>query len=68
MLSPHAAFYSSLKNASITKDEYQYFQQVWEDKEMSTFKDVLVWNNNLDVVPFIEAVEKILAREKDRYV
>ena len=26
---------------------------------MSTFKDFLVWYNNLDVVPFIEAVEKM---------
>ena len=26
---------------------------------MSTFKDFLVWYNNLDVVPFLEAVEKM---------
>ena len=74
-LPPHAAFYSSLKNANITGEEYRYCQQVWEDNEMSTFKDFLVWYNNLDVVPFLEAVEKmsqfwqenvsILAREKD---
>ena len=74
-LPPHAAFYSSLKNANITGEEYRYCQQVWEDNEMPTFKDFLVWYNNLDVVPFLEAVEKmsqfwqenesILAREKD---
>ena len=74
-LPPHAAFYSSLKNANITGEEYRYCQQVWEDNEMFTFKDFLVWYNNLDVVPFLEAVEKmsqfwqenesILAREKD---
>ena len=58
-LPPHAAFYSSLKNKNITNEEYQYCQQVWEDKEMSTFKDFLVWYNNLDVVPFLEAVEKM---------
>ena len=58
-LPPHTAFYSSLKNQNITEQEYQYCQQVWEDKEMSTFKDFLVWYNNLDVVPFIEAVEKM---------
>ena len=58
-LPPHAAFYSSLKNANITSEEYRYCQQVWEDNEMSTFKDFLVWYNNLDVVPFLEAVEKM---------
>ena len=58
-LPPHAAFYSSLKNQNITNEEYQYRQQVCEDKEMSTFKDFLVWYNNLDVVPFLEAVEKM---------
>ena len=42
-LPPHAAFYSSLKNQNITEQEYQYCQQVWEGKEMSTFKDFLVW-------------------------
>ena len=36
-LPPHAAFYSSLKNQNITNKEYQYCQQVWEDKETSTF-------------------------------
>ena len=58
-LPSHEAFYSSLKNQNITEQGYQYCQQVWEDKEMSTFKDFLVWYNNLDVVPFIEAVEKM---------
>ena len=29
-LPPHAAFYSSLKNANITDEEYTYCQQVWD--------------------------------------
>ena len=58
-LPPHQAFYSSLKNKNITEEEYAYCQQVWEENEMSTFKDFLVWYNNLDVVPFLEAVEKM---------
>ena len=57
-LALHAAFYSSLKNANITEQEYEYSQQVWEENNMQTFEDFLVWYNNLDVVPFIEAVEK----------
>ena len=26
---------------------------------MTTFRDFLVWYNNLDVVPFLEAIEKM---------
>jgi len=63
-----AVFYSSLKNQNITEAEYQYCQQVWEDKEMSTFKDFLVWYNNLDVVPFLEAVEKMSALWQERKI
>lgn len=65
----HAAFYSSLKNANITEQEYEYCQQVWEENNMQTFEDFLVWYNNLDVVPFIEAVEKwINSGEKERLI
>ena len=67
-LPPHAAFYSSLKNANITGEEYRYCQQVWEDNEMSTFKDFLVWYNNLDVVPFLEAVEKMTQFWQERKI
>jgi len=67
-LPPHTAFYSSLKNQNITEQEYQYCQRVWENKEMSTFKDFLVWYNNLDVVPFLEAVEKMSAFWQERKI
>ena len=67
-LPPHEAFYSSLKNQNITNEEYQYCQRVWEGKEMSTFKDFLVWYNNLDVVPFLEAVEKMSAFWQERKI
>ena len=67
-LPPHEAFYSSLKNQNVTEQEYQYCQQVWEDNEMATFKDFLVWYNNLDVVPFIEAVEKMSQFWQDRKI
>ena len=67
-LPPHAAFYSSFKNQNITEDKYQYCQQVWEDKEMLSFKDFLVWYDNLDVVPFLEAVEKMSAFWQERNI
>ena len=67
-LPPHAAFYSSLKNTNITEQEYEYCQQVWEDNNMQTFEDFLVWYNNLDVVPFIEAVEKMSQFWRERKI
>lgn len=67
-LPPHQAFYSSLKNQNISEEEYQYCQQVWEENEMITFKDFLVWYNNLDVVPFLEAVEKMSGFWQERNI
>lgn len=60
-LPPHEAFYSSLTNSNITEEEYQYCQQVWQDQNMETFKDFLIWYNNLDVEPFCQALEKMNA-------
>ena len=33
---------------------------------MKTFKDFLEWYNNLDVIPFVEAVEKMKVFYKER--
>ena len=57
-LPAHQAFYSSLKNCNITDEEYAYCQQVWKEENMSTFKDYLVWYNNRDVAPFMDALQK----------
>ena len=65
-LPPHDAFFSTLKNENITEQEYQYCQQVWSDNNMQTFKDFLVWYNNLDVQPFCDALEKMCAFWKDK--
>ena len=60
-LPPHEAFHSKLKNTNITAEEYKYCQEIWEKEGMNTMRDFLVWYNNLDVTPFIEAVEKMKA-------
>ena len=57
-LPTHDQFHSSLKNKNITNEEYEYCQKVWKDNNMKKFKDFLVWYNNLDVIPFVEAIEK----------
>ena len=67
-LPPHDAFFSTLKNENITEQEYQYCQQVWSDNNMQTFKDFLIWYNNLDVQPFCDALEKMCAFWKDKNI
>ena len=48
-----------MKNKNITDEEYNVCINAWKDNNMKTFKDFLEWYNNLDVLPFIEAVEKM---------
>ena len=67
-LPPHEAFYSTLKNQNISAEEYRYCQQVWEENQMITVNDFLVWCNNLDVLPFLEAVEKMSAFWQERKI
>ena len=58
-LPPHEAFFNKLKNKNITDEEYKVCVDAWNDNNMQTFKDFLEWYNNLDVIPFVEAVEKM---------
>ena len=57
-LPAHEDFYSELKASNISEEEYAFCQKVWRDQQMTTFRDFLVWYNNLDVRPFVDAVEK----------
>lgn len=58
-LPSHDAFFSSIKDANISEEEYQFCRHVWSENGMSTFQDFLVWYNNLDVGPFVRAVENL---------
>ncbi len=58
-LPSHDLFYSKMKNKNISDEEYNICINAWKDNNMKTFKDFLEWYNNLDVLPFIEAVEKM---------
>ncbi len=66
-LPPHEAFFSSLTNTNVSTEEYQYCQKIWSEKNMQSFRDFLIWYNNLDVQPFCDALEKMCAfwRVKD---
>ena len=53
-----------------TKD-YARCQAVWRDNGMKTMHDFLVWYNNRDVVPFLDAIDKticLLQTAEHRYV
>ena len=55
------AFYSRLKNEGISDEDYARCHAVWSDNRMKTMRDFLVWYNNRDVVPFLEAIDKQFA-------
>ena len=42
-LPPHEVFFSKMKNANISKDEYQVCVNAWKNNNMTTFKDFLKW-------------------------
>ena len=53
------SFFNKLKNKNIADEEYKICVDAWNNNNMKTFKDFLEWYNNLDVIPFIEAIEKM---------
>ena len=42
------------------EENYQYLLDVWNHENMCTFKDLLRWYNNKDVVRTLEAMQKML--------
>ena len=57
-LPSHESFFSQLKQANITEEEYEYCQSIWQNQNMQSLRDFLIWYNNKDVVPFLEAIDK----------
>ena len=49
-------------------ENYQYLQQIWKPEQMSSFTDFLCWYNNKDVVPTLEAMQKIIAFYHDKKI
>ena len=41
-------------------DNYNYLEIVWEHEQMTTFQDFVRWYNNKDVVPTLEAMQKMM--------
>ena len=67
-LPPQEAFYSRLKNEDISDDDYARCQAVWRYSRMKSMRDFLVWYNNRDVVPFLEAIDKQFAFYKQQNI
>ena len=42
------------------EENYQYLLDIWNHENMCTFKHLLRWYNNKDVVPTLEAMQKML--------
>ena len=68
VLPPQAAFYSRLKNEGISDEDYARCQAVWHDNRMTTMRNFLVWYNNRDVVPFLEAIDKLFAFYQQQHI
>ena len=58
VLPPKEAFFSRLKNEGISDEDYASCQEAWRDNDMTTLRDFLVWYNNRDVVPFLQAIDR----------
>ena len=67
-LPPQAAFYSQLKSEEISDADYARCQAVWHDNQMTKMRDYLIWYNNRDVTPFLDAIAKQFTFYCDRCI
>ena len=67
-LPPQSAFYSRLKNEGISDTDYAACQAVWRDNGMETLREYLIWYNNRDVTPFLDAIAKQAGFYRDRNI
>ena len=49
-------------------ENYSYLKKIWSSENMSTFKDYLEWYNNKDVVPTLEALQKMMKFYHERQI
>ena len=67
-LPPQSAFNSRLKNEGISDTDYAACQAVWRDNGMETLREYLIWYNNRDVTPFLDAIAKQAGFYRDRNI
>ena len=66
VLPPKEAFFNRLKKEGISDEDYASCQEAWRDNGMTTLRDFLVWYNNRDVVPFLQAIDRQFAFYRQR--
>ena len=49
-------------------ESYQYVQQIWKQEQMSSIIDLLRWYNKKDIVPNLEAMQKVIAFYHDKNI
>ena len=57
-----------LKSPCTGIENYLYLQQIWKKEHMSSFREVLRWYNNEDVVPTLEALQKWIVFYRDKNI
>lgn len=57
-LPPRESLYSKLRRNGIASVDYAMCRTAWSEENMETFRDSLVWYNNIDPKPLLEALEK----------
>ena len=59
-LPEHSVFYSSLSKLNITQEEYNLVVKTWTEKGWSSLREMLIYYNVLDCIPFVQAVQNLL--------
>ena len=67
-LPAHETLFSTLKNQNISAEDYQLCLNVWQENDMQTMNDFLVWYNNKDVEPMLEAIDKMFQFNENRRI
>ena len=62
----HKDFYNKFTNSNISPEEYELCRQTWQAKGMKTLRDMLVYYNEMDTKPLVNAIEKHYDFLKDR--
>ena len=76
-LPPYEAFFSKLKQCNVLDEgegkeagraRHEELQNVWRERGMTSFRDFLVYYNNLDTGPMVVAIEKMQRFYFDRCI
>ena len=47
-------------------ENHHFLQEIWKQEQMSSFRDFLRWYDNKDVLPTLEAMQKMIAFYQDK--